>query len=146
LGFLATSKMAPRCNIIVFDKSMNRHRKCLRGQNWKTICSCHARRFVIKIQAAWRSYKTRTRINIYKNLPTDAWRLILENIHHKNNVLQLCKSYKCVYERRMNRIKNTRGTGMWGNGMWAHREYGKNWIDLYIITSAHLNYYRNLLI
>jgi len=137
--------MAPRCNIIVFDKIMHRYRKCLRGQNWKTICSCHARKFIVKIQAAWRSYKTRTIINIYKNLPTDAWRLILENIQHKNNVLQLCKSYKRVYERRMDRIQRTRGTYMWGNGMWAYQEYGQNWIDLYIITSKNLNYYTKLI-
>lgn len=138
--------MAPRCSIIVFDRSMHRYRKCLRGQNWKTICSCHARQFIVKIQAAWRSYKTRTNINIYKILPIDVWRLILENIHHKNNVLQLCESYKRVYERRIIRIKNTRGTHMWGDGGWAYREYGKNWIDLYIITIKNLNYYTNLLV
>lgn len=137
--------MAPRCSIIVFDRSMNRYRKCLRGQNWKTICSCHARPFILKIQGAWRSYKTRTKINIYKILPNDMWMLILENIQHKNNVLQLCKSYKCVYERRMSRLNSTGPEYPWGDGNWAYREYGKNWIDLYIITSKNLNYYTNLL-
>ncbi len=81
-------------------------------------------------------------------LPNDVWMLILENIHHKNNVLQLCKSYKCVYERRMSRLPVLVSMGpeySWGNGEWAYHEYAKNWIDLYIITTKNLNYYTKLL-
>lgn len=90
-----------RCCVNVFDQVTRKNRKCLHKRKWGSLCSFHARYYIVKIQAAWRAYKTKTKINIYKNLPSDIWGVILEQIHNKNNMYKLYKSHAMIYEKRI---------------------------------------------
>lgn len=86
-----------RCCVKVLDKNSHRKRNCLHKAKWTTYCSCHARKFAIKIQAAWRSYICRRRINVFKLLPKEVWRIILEKILYKDNLCNLYDSHARVY-------------------------------------------------
>jgi hypothetical protein len=92
----------PRCCVRVFDRLTHRYRKCLNVKKWGQLCSIHARHYIVKIQAAWRGHKTKTKINIYKNLPAELWRIILGFIHQRNNIHKLYKSHAMIYQKKVN--------------------------------------------
>jgi len=91
----------PRCIIDVFDKTKRRERKCLRTRQWGNFCSFHARKYIVKIQAAWRAYSTKKRVNLFKTLPEDTWKHILHFIRLRNNTVKLLESHEQVYNKRI---------------------------------------------
>jgi len=91
----------PRCIIDVFDQAKLKERKCLHKRKWGNICSFHARKYTVKIQAAWRAYSTKKRVNLFKTLPEDAWKHILHFIHLRNNTIKLLESHKHIYNKRI---------------------------------------------
>ena len=97
--------MAHRCCAKVFDKSTHKKRNCLCKAKWTTYCSSHARKFAIKIQAAWRSHKCRRRIKVFGLLPRDAWEVILEKILFKDNVCNLYDSHAHIYWKRNEKLE-----------------------------------------
>ena len=109
----------PRCQIIVKDTQTKRYRKCLRNQKFGCICSCHAREYVVKIQAAWRSYRARSKINTFKQLPSDLWGEVLNFVtkanrmeYVKDNMYRVYKSHIMVYHRRCEARKRALRSGV----------------------------------
>jgi hypothetical protein len=96
----------PRCIIDVFDQEKRKERKCLHKRKWGNICSFHARKYIVKIQAAWRAYSTKKRVNLFKTLPDDTWKHILYFIHLRNNTIKLLKSHEQVYTKRIFFMQN----------------------------------------
>jgi hypothetical protein len=132
----------PRCNIVVFDQGKRKERKCLHNRKWGPICSFHARKYVIKIQALWRCYSTKKKINLFKKLPEDTWSVILEYISKRNNELKLLESHERVYLRRISNMytsywRTVHATGgYWGTQVALHkckinRDYFRNLIKTY---------------
>lgn len=91
----------PRCIIDVFDQTKRRERKCLHKRKWGNICSFHARKYIVKIQAAWRTYSTKKQVNLFKTLPEDTWKHILHFIHLRNNTIKLLESHEQIYNKRI---------------------------------------------
>jgi len=89
----------PRCIIDVFDQAKHKERKCLHKRKWVNICSFHARKYVVKIQAAWRMYKCRKTVNLFKNIG-DPWCFVLKYINQRNNIVKIYKSHYRIYQRR----------------------------------------------
>ncbi len=131
----------PRCCINVFDQVTRKNRKCLHKRKWGSLCSFHARYYIVKIQAAWRAYKTKTKINIYKNLPSDLWGVILGYIHQKNNIYKLYKSHVAIYEKR---IKDLRSLYT-HRGFYYRRDDWNRWHIVYTTTETNLKYFNKLL-
>lgn len=127
----------PRCCINVFDQVTHKNRKCLHKRKWGSLCSIHARYYIVKIQAAWRAYKTKTKINIYKNLPSDLWGVILECIHQKNNIYKLYKSHATIYEKRIKILHSLPARQMAFRNQWR-------W-TVYTTTETNLKYFNKLL-
>lgn len=96
----------PRCIIDVFDQTTHKERKCLHKRKWGKICSFHARKYIVKIQAAWRAYSTKNRVNLFKTLPEDAWKHILHFINLRNNTIKLLESHLFVYTRKILFMQN----------------------------------------
>mgnify|MGYP001195056718 CR=1 FL=1 len=94
-----------RCCAKVFDKISHKKRNCLCKAKWTKYCSNHARKFVIKIQAAWRSYICRRRINVFRLLPKDVWEVILDKILFKDNVCNLYDSHAHIYWKRNEKLE-----------------------------------------
>lgn len=108
----------PRCIIDVFDQAKRKERKCLHNRKWGQICSFHARKYVVKIQAAWKAYSTKRRVNLFKTLSEDTWSVILECISKRNNELKLLESHERVYLRRISNMytgywRTVHATGRW---------------------------------
>ena len=129
----------PRCNIVVFDQGKRKERKCLHNRKWGPICSFHSRKYVIKIQAMWRCYSTKKKINLFKKLPEDAWSVILQYISNRNNQIKLLESHERVYLRRMSNVYTDywrveggyRGTQVALDNCRANREYFRKLIKTY---------------
>ena len=96
----------PRCIIDVFDQTAHKERKCLHKRKWGKICSFHARKYIVKIQAAWRAYSTKKRVNLFKTLPEDTWKHVLHFINLRNNTIKLLESHFVVYTRRILFMQN----------------------------------------
>lgn len=95
----------PRCVIDVFDQTTHRERKCLHNRKWGNICSSHARKYIVKIQAAWKAYSTKKRVNLFKTLPEDAWKHILDFIILRNNTAKLLESHLNMYTKKIIQTK-----------------------------------------
>lgn len=96
----------PRCAITVLDPLYNQKRKCRNSKKYGDFCWCHAKiygRYVIKIQNAWKGYSAKRRFNLFKNLPDDAWSIVL-NFIVKTDTIKLLKSYDKVYANRLDCI------------------------------------------
>ena len=104
---MEVSNMA-RCCVNVFDSNTQRYRKCMHKGKWGTLgkCSVHVRNHAILIQATWRMYSTKRRINLFKKLPDDAWAIVMKHIECKNNVVNLLKSHLNIYLKRYRDLKN----------------------------------------
>jgi hypothetical protein len=96
----------PRCVIDVFDQIKRKERKCLHNRKWGLICSFHARKYIVKIQAVWRAYSTKKRVNLFKTLPDDTWKHILRFIHLRNNTIKLLESHEQIYNKRIHFMQN----------------------------------------
>lgn len=89
-----------RCRAIVFDIKKRRNRNCLNNSKYNGWCTIHCMRKAVCIQAAWRSYITRKRVNLFKQLPCDIWGIILNKM--VNNIsLNIVGSHVGVYEKRI---------------------------------------------
>lgn len=98
----------PRCQTSVKDTLTKKFRKCLNKPRYGPLCACHARSHAVKIQAAWRSYKARSKINTFKRLPSDLWGEVLNHIAKANrqtyineNIHMIYISHFNVYVRRL---------------------------------------------
>jgi len=85
------------CPIKVYDSITNRVRNCKLRHG--ELCYLHGRHYIIKIQAAWRMYKCRKTVNLFKNIG-DPWCLVLKYINERNNIGKLYASHIAVYQRR----------------------------------------------
>ena len=132
----------PHCCINVFDQVTRKNRKCLHKRKWGSLCSFHARHYIVKIQAAWRAYKTRTKINVYKNLPSDIWRVILKQIQNKNNMYKLYKSHAMIYEKR---IRDLRSLYMRRGLIYRAEWLEQMWYIASAASETNLKYFNKLL-
>ena len=96
-----------RCCVNVFDSNTQRYRKCMHKGKWGTDgkCSVHVRKYAILIQAAWRMYSTKKKINLFKKLPDDAWGIVMKHIEYKNNIVNLLRSHQRIYIHRHKLLK-----------------------------------------
>ncbi len=82
-----------RCSANVFDSITKRYRKC-KLTKVKVLnvdfCRIHAYKYVRKIQAVWKGFLCRRRLNLFKKLPTDVWDIVLYHTKKDNNI---CKKY-----------------------------------------------------
>ena len=103
---MEVSNMA-RCCVNVFDSNTQRYRKCMHKGKWGTDgkCSVHVRKYAILIQAAWRMYSTKKKINLFKKLPDDAWGIVMKHIEYKNNIVNLLRSHQRIYIHRHKLLK-----------------------------------------
>ncbi len=85
------------CPIKVYDSITNRVRNCKLRRGG--ICYLHGKKYAIKIQAAWRMYKCRKTVNLFKNIG-DPWCLVLKYINERNNIGKIYESHYRVYKRR----------------------------------------------
>jgi len=94
-----------RCTMNVFDRETGRQRKCLLKKTGNScFCSVHCRKCVIRIQAAWVGFKCRTKIKIFKNLPSDLWNIILKRIRIEHYRKNLVKKYYNIYNCKLEKI------------------------------------------
>lgn len=131
----------PRCCINVFDKASLKTRKCLHNRKWGSLCSLHARPYVVKIQSAWRAHRTKTKINVYKHLPTDVWEIILNFIQYRNNIYKIYMSHATIYKNRMTDLQSNYIRLMVVYGRFSP----KAWCDLYNSAEVNLKYFNKLL-
>ena len=73
--------MSRQCCMKVFNTKTSKWRPC-RGHGCPNgFCHAHQKHFFAEtIQKHWRSYRVRTKIVIYKHLPTDLWRKVREHM------------------------------------------------------------------
>ena len=90
-----------RCGVYVFDYIKDKRRKCLHKRKWGPVCSYHARKYIVKIQAVWRAYSTKKRIFLFKTLPEEIWNIILKYIIERNNTIKLLESHERIYTKRI---------------------------------------------
>jgi len=102
------------CYFRVVDAQTKRVRKC-RCPNVLTrpsfavfVCWVHSWDPAAKIQAAWRQFKTRKTVGVFKTLPSDLWGEVLRHIERRNKVPDLIRSHRKIYETRYN----------WTRGNW----------------------------
>ena len=104
-----------RCQAIVYNKSKKRNYRCNNGiyryVNNKQYCWCHYNNYtrdsIIMIQSAYRGYKCRRYLKIYKKLPDDIQIIIKRKISSEFYYKKYCNSiYKILYKRyqNMNRV------------------------------------------
>ena len=97
--------MSPRCSMYVFDSSKRRYRKCKNSTCiWTEYCYTHIKYDAIFIQSIWRGYRTRKKINVFKNLPTELWDHILYYKREEIRKIKLYKSILKIYNNKARRI------------------------------------------
>ncbi len=77
-----------RCKCFVIDPFTRRRRKCL-NKNCKdcpTMCAVHVRQAVIKIQRAYRGYRTRCKLIVFQKLPSELWDRVLYFTRYQHKV------------------------------------------------------------
>lgn len=93
-----------RCLCTVFDNNSNKQRKCKKNVWIYGMCWAHNNKylapFALKIQTIWRSYRTRTKINLFNKLPKELWNIVLYYSKLEHNVNNLYKSYRKIYINR----------------------------------------------
>ena len=98
-----------RCKCFVIDPYTGRQRKCL-NKNCKdcpTLCATHVRKCVIKIQRAYRGYRFRCKINLFKVLPSELWNKVLYYTRYQHNIqTKFRKSVMKVLDQRINYSQN----------------------------------------
>jgi len=93
-----------KCKCFVIDAYTRRQRKCL-NKNCKdcpTMCATHVRQTVIKIQRAYRGYRTRRKIALFQKLPSELWNKVLYYTRYQHNVqTKFRKSVLKVFDHRI---------------------------------------------
>ena len=94
-----------KCKCFVIDPFTRRQRKCL-NKNCKdcpTMCATHVRQTVIKIQRAYRGYRFRCKINLFKKLPSELWNKVLYYTRYQHNIqTKFRRSVLKVLDQRIN--------------------------------------------
>lgn len=97
--------MAAMCYFRVVDAQTKRLRKChcpnVRSGSLRiNVCWTHSWGPAAKIQAAWRQFKTRKTVSVFKELPSDLWGEVLRHVERRNKVPDLIRSHRKIYETR----------------------------------------------
>lgn len=100
-----------RCSASVFDSETKRFRKCKNKINQLSgsfcLCTIHIKKYIIIIQSAWRSFRMRRKINIFKKLPCDIWNHILFKSRYEHFIhYKLYNSYLKIYNKKLNFLIN----------------------------------------
>jgi len=66
------------------------------------MCAVHTRQCVIKIQRAYRGYRTRRKIALFQKLPSELWNKVLYYTRYQHNIQT--KFRKSVLDVHNNRI------------------------------------------
>tara|TARA_B100000963_G_C22631535_1_gene675169 strand:+ start:1014 stop:1433 length:420 start_codon:yes stop_codon:yes gene_type:complete len=82
-----------------------RYRKC-KLTKVKSVdvafCRIHVHKHVCKIQAIWKGFLCRRRLNIFKNLPSDVWDIVLYHTKTEHNITKkYIPSVVKIYENRL---------------------------------------------
>ena len=95
-----------RCSASVFDSMTKRYRKCKLTKVKELnvdFCRIHVYKYVRKIQAVWKGFLCRRRLNIFKNLPSDVWNIVLYHTKMDHNItLKYIPSVVKIYKNRLN--------------------------------------------
>jgi hypothetical protein len=92
-----------RCKSFVIDPVTHRQRKCLHKKCLcSTMCFVHVRKYVIKIQRAYRGCRTRRKIALFQKLPSEIWSKVLYYTRYQHNIQT--KYRKSVMKVHNNRI------------------------------------------
>jgi len=97
----------PRCCGFATDQKTRKLRPCKAfSLSYSTKCVVHSRINAILIQAVWRSYITRKRINRFKHLPNEVWKHVIKHYYDDRtiaaNIINLYKSYFKIYFHKFN--------------------------------------------
>lgn len=91
-----------RCKSFVIDPVTHRQRKCLNKTCTFKMCFVHARKYAIKIQRAYRGYRTRRKIALFQKLPSELWNRVLYYTRYQHNVqTKFRRSVLDVHVRRI---------------------------------------------
>lgn len=101
------------CYFRVTDTQTKRPRKCRAGNVrggglFINVCWVHSWDPAAKIQAAWRQFKTRKTVSVFKELPNDLWGEVLRHVAQRNRLPDLVRSHRKIYVRRLD----------WAMGSW----------------------------
>lgn len=101
------------CYFRVTDAQTKRPRKCRSGNVrggglFINVCWVHSWDPAAKIQAAWRRFKTRKTVGVFKELPDDLWNEVLRHVVQRNRLPDLVRSHRKIYVRRLD----------WAMGSW----------------------------
>ena len=93
-----------KCKCFVIDPYTRRQRKCL-NKNCKdcpTLCATHVRQTVIKIQRAYRGYRFRCKLLLFKKLPSELWNKVLYYTRYQHNIqTKFRRSVLKVFDQRI---------------------------------------------
>ena len=135
-----------RCSASVFDSMTKRYRKCKLTKVKLldvSFCRIHVHKHVRKIQAVWKGFLCRRRLNIFKNLPSDVWDIVLYHTKMEHNItLKYIPSVIKIYKNRLNYYNtelNKIYSSAWANNQMSRYEFEKK--ELYIKAA----YTRNIL-
>ena len=66
------------------------------------MCATHVRQIVIKIQRAYRGYRTRCKLKVFKVLPSELWDRVLYFTRYQHNVqTKFRKSVLNVFDKKI---------------------------------------------
>jgi len=95
------------CSIDVTNASAShRTRKCLKSRKYGKFCPLHAGRiFLVKIQALWRGYRIRKKMNTFSKLPNDIWDIVYMYMKRRDDIIRFNKgvyaSHVSIYNKRI---------------------------------------------
>ena len=95
-------------NTFVNHKISQKYRKCRKSLDYLYklhICSSHAKKHIIKIQKVFRGWKSRKKVEFYKQLPLELWNKILYYIRYQHYIKQyFLKSLNKIYSLKINNL------------------------------------------
>ena len=92
-----------RCKSFVIDPVTHRQRKCLNNKCTFKMCFVHARKYAIRIQRAYRGYRTRRKIALFQKLPSELWNRVLYYTRYQHNIqTKFRRSVLKVLDHRIN--------------------------------------------
>ena len=105
-----------KCKCFVIDPFTRRQRKCL-NKNCKdcpTMCATHVRQVVIKIQRAYRGYRTRCKLALFQKLPSELWDRVLYFTRYQHNVqTKFRRSVLDIHNGKILNLLNIAATGLY---------------------------------
>ena len=105
-----------KCKCFVIDPFTRRRRKCL-NKNCKdcpTLCATHVRQVVIKIQRAYRGYRFRCKLLLFKKLPSELWNKVLYYTRYQHNIqTKFRRSVLDIHNGKILNLLNIAATGLY---------------------------------